>query len=108
MKKNLKNSGVTIPVIVIALFIVAIVVYSLFDSSTSFGRAPIGNKVLGVLAMLGSVLFAFKSSDILDFVKKDRTKMWLQIGITAALIILGLLILGVFHSGVLGTTTNPL
>lgn len=105
-----KNSGFTAPVIIILTIILGVMVYSTFDPSTSIGRAPAENKVMGWLCMIGAggFLFACYRDLIFPNMENDKRANWIKIAITAVLIITGLLILAVFHSGPLGTTTNPL
>jgi hypothetical protein len=97
-------------VLIIAALIIAVMVYTTFDPHYSFGRAPIGNKIGGWLCLFGAAGFLVASAKDLIFpnMKNDKRANWLKIAITAALIIAALLILGVFHSGPLGTTTNPI
>lgn len=104
---DLKNRGISLPVILISLVIVGVIGYSLFNDATSFGRAPLMNKVLGIGSGLFGLIFAFKSTSWLDFIESDKHKLWASIVITAIFGILALLLLGVWHSGPLGTLINP-
>jgi hypothetical protein len=96
--------------ILIASVIVGVMAYSTFDPAMSFGRAPIGNKIAGWLCLLGAAGFLVASAKDLIFPNAENGNRanWAKIVITYALLLLTLLILGVFHSGALGTTTNPI
>jgi hypothetical protein len=97
-------------VLIIAALIIAVMAYATFDPSMSFGRAPIVNKIGGWLCLLGAAGFLVASAKDLIFPNAENGNRanWYKIAITAAFIIAALLILGVFHSGALGTTTNPI
>jgi zinc transporter ZupT len=97
-------------VLIIAALIIAVMAYATFDTSMSFGRAPIGNKIAGWLCLLGAAGFLVASAKDMIFPNAENGNRanWYKIAITAAFIIAALLILGVFHSGPLGTTTNPI
>jgi zinc transporter ZupT len=108
MKKS--NSGATPIVLIIFALIIGVTVYATFDPATSIGRAPIGNKIAGWLCLVAAGGFLFLSARDLIFpnMENDKKANWFKLSITAALIISALLILAVFHSGPLGTTTNPI
>ncbi len=97
-------------VLIIAALIIAVMVYTTFDPHYSFGRAPIGNKIAGWLCLFGAAGFLVASAKDLIFKNAENGNRanWYKIAITAVLIIAAILILGVFHSGALGTTTNPI
>jgi hypothetical protein len=97
-------------VLIIAALIIGVMVYTTFDPHYSFGRAPIGNKIAGWLCLFGAASFLVASAKDLIFQNAENGNRanWYKIAITAAFIIAALLILGVFHSGALGTTTNPI
>jgi hypothetical protein len=105
-----KNLGLTWPVISIAAIILFVVIWSFFDISTSFGRAPLVNKIVSILLGAGAILWMYGASRDLFFngTKNDNRVLWYNIIIVLALGILSLLFAGVFHSGALGTTTNPI
>jgi hypothetical protein len=105
MNKDLKNRGVNLPVLVIGGFIVLTVLFSLFTDS-AIGRAPLVNKVLGILLILGGAVFARYSENLP--IKNDKVLMWVQILGTMAIMALGFTVLMVWHSGALGTSNNPL
>jgi hypothetical protein len=97
-------------VLIIAALIIGVMVYTTFDPFYSFGRAPIGNKIGGWLCLLGAAgfLISCAKDSIFPNSENGNRANWFKIGITYALIALAMLILGVFHSGPLGTTTNPI
>lgn len=103
--KELKERGMNLPFLVIGSFIVLTVIFSLFTDS-SIGRAPFLNKVLGLLLIMSGAVFAWQSNKLP--IKNDRVLAWVQILGTMALMALGFTVLMVWHSGALGTSTNPL
>jgi membrane protease YdiL (CAAX protease family) len=108
MKKS--NNGANPIVLIITALIIGVMVYTTFDPFYLFGRAPIVNKIAGWLCLLGAAGFLVASAKDLIFQNSENGNRanWYKIAITAVLIIAALLILGVFHSGALGTTTNPI
>jgi hypothetical protein len=107
---NAKNSGLNAPVLIIMAIIIGTMGYATFDPSMSFGRAPLLNKIAGWVCLIGAggFLVACFRDLVIPNMENDKRANWIKIAITAALIVLALLILGVFHSGALGTTTNQL
>jgi zinc transporter ZupT len=97
-------------VLIIAALIIAVMAYATFNPSMSFGRAPIGNKIGGWLCLFGAAGFLVSCAKdmILPNAENGNRANWYKIAITAALVVAAFLILGVFHSGALGTSTNPL
>jgi hypothetical protein len=108
MKKS--NNGASPIVLIITALIIGVMAYTTFDPFYAFGRAPIGNKIGGWLCLFGAAGFLVASAKDLIFPNAENGNRanWFKIGITYALIASALLILGVFHSGPLGTTTNPI
>lgn len=100
--------GITPPVAVVMAIIGLALLLLLLNSGNAIGDAPLFNKVLGIGLGAFAVVFMFKSNDWLDFIKSDKRKLLFQIVITIAIAVLSLLVLAVFHSGPLGTTTNPM
>ena len=108
MKKS--NNGASPIVLIITALIIGVMAFTTFDPFYAFGRAPIGNKIAGWLCLLGAAGFLVASAKDMIFPNAENGNRanWYKIAITAAFIIAALLILGVFHSGPLGTTTNPI
>lgn len=100
--------GLTPPVIGAATIILVTLVSLLFVDGNAIGDAPLFNKILGIALGAFTIFFAFKSEYWLDFIKSDRRKLLFQIVITAILAILAIMVIAVWHSGPIGTTTNPM
>jgi Mn2+/Fe2+ NRAMP family transporter len=65
--------------------------------------------IFAVVLLMGLVVFASWTRSYVEQDRKNGNRAnWYKIAITAAFILAAILILGVFHSGALGTTTNPL
>lgn len=97
MKKELKNRGLNVGVILAALFVLGGIVYSFFEVGNAFHEAPALNKVAGISLGIFTIFYAFKSSDWLDFIESDKVLMWAQIATTFIFGLLSLLILAVWH-----------
>lgn len=107
-KQDRENIGLTWPVILIAGFMIVFLIGMAFWKDNAIGAAPLLNK------FVSGLLFAAEAYWLYLNVKG---KVWLsknhivdnifKIAITAIIALLAFTILTVWHSGALGTSTNP-
>lgn len=110
--KEFKNNGGSITFLVIVTLIACVLIGSFFGTN-QIGRAPMLNKVVGValgLSALG-VFFLKEKTPLIGGIfdtDNDRSNFWRWAGVWVLLVILSFCTLVVWHSGPLGTTTNPI
>lgn len=109
-KQQRENIGLNTPFIIFAtIIIVALIGFFIFPGN-AIHQAPLINKLgAGLVAGLAVYYGIGWSKDIWwNKIESERVYFILNLIVFAGLLVLALLILTVFHSGPLGTSTNPL
>lgn len=97
--------------VIAALIIVAGLVYSYFVEENAMYIAPLFNKVLaGIFATIAVVYGYLFSKDNALFQNEENDNIYFfkNLAVIAFFILAAMLTISVFHSGPLGTTTNPI
>jgi hypothetical protein len=106
--QDLKNRGITIPFLFIALLVIGGIVTMIFVPGNTLYHAPIVNKLLAGLFLVAAAWWArCWAKDKFSFTVDWKVDHFIYAAVLIGLLALAFLIFGVWHSGPIGLTTNP-